>query len=142
MSDWDSSMSNPLVLKRLKNPHSDHNHGDGQDGKSKEITDHDDQDHKKKPWVDKVIIGQMNPYYIAYNIFICILCIASSYYYASFIGFRYVYDTAERGEMIRTMIIFETFFFIHFILQFFLEYQIEGYPPVRNIAKIAMNYVY
>lgn len=40
------------------------------------------------------------------------------------------------------MIIIESFFLIHFLLQFILEYQIEGYPPVRDISKIAKNYIY
>jgi hypothetical protein len=86
----------------------------------------------------------MNSFYIAYNIFICALCIVSSYYYASYIGFRYALDGHEEASrrMVTSMIIFESFFFVHFLLQFILEYQIEGYQPVRDIAKIAKNYIY
>ena len=109
MEEWDKSNQNPMVLSRLSGVYNTENDGE----KCHEL----DHDNSKKPWMDKFIIGQLNPVYIAFNIFICILCIASSYYYASFIGFRYTYNPEiGRKKMITSMIVFETFFFIHFLL--------------------------
>lgn len=116
MADWDGSNQNPLVCMRIDQANHMHH---GKDEDNAEIA----HEQSKKPWIDKFIISQMNTAYIVYNIFICILCIVSSYYYASFIGFRYIYNLEEeRIKMIINMAVFEGFFLIHFLLQFILEF--------------------
>jgi hypothetical protein len=121
MQDWEKSSSNPLVCARLAHAVE---HADDKKAIKKGHA-HDsapaDEDRSKKPWLDNFIIQGKNPVYIAFNIFICVLCIVSSYYYASFIGFRYQLESDEQGKeetkkMMIAMIIFESFFLVHFLL--------------------------
>jgi hypothetical protein len=51
-----------------------------------------------------------------FNIFICFLCIASSYFYASVAGFRYTYNDKDTENFFITYYIFEAIFLLDFIL--------------------------
>lgn len=63
----------------------------------------------------------------------------SPYIYAWFI----VFGTPEyHSEFFKLMIFFETYFFFDIVLNFFLEYEEDGLiSPVRDLAKIARNYI-
>ena len=144
--DWDYCTKNPIVAARL-NQEDQGEHDDKDSAKKKKskepkkpkVTfDGDD----KVPWWDMFIIGHRNTLYMIFNILMCVICIISSYFYASLIGFRYTFEDSERQKLLNTMIVYESFFFLHFVLQFFLEFKNEGYPPERDIAAIAMNYIF
>ena len=144
--DWDYCTKNPIVAARLNQEDQGENDdkNSAKKKKSKEpkkpkVTfDGDD----KVPWWDMFIIGHRNTLYMIFNILMCVICIISSYFYASLIGFRYTFEDSERQKLLNTMIVYESFFFLHFVLQFFLEYKNEGYPPERDIAAIAKNYIF
>jgi hypothetical protein len=71
-------------------------------------------------------------------------CLCSSYYYGALVGFRYSTENkAFDNSKLITVAVFEGIFFIHFILQFFLEYHIEGEKiAIRDPMKICTNYIY
>ena len=69
-------------------------------------------ENKKKPWWDCMIIGHRNTVYLIFEIFMCALCIISSYFYASLIGFRYTFKIGERERVMITMLVFESLFLI------------------------------
>lgn len=71
----------------------------------------------------------------------CALCIISSYFYASLIGFRYTFEADQRKRVMITMLVFESLFLLQFLLQFIREFKLDGFPPERNIAKIVMQYM-
>ena len=100
-----------------------------------------DDSNKAKPWWDCLIIGHRNPIYMGFNILICALCIISSYFYASFVGFRYTVDDKDTKILRETFLVFESIFLFDFLLQFIREYKLDGFPPVRDIGKIATHYV-
>lgn len=59
-----------------------------------------------------MIIGHRNMVYLVFEIFMCALCIVSSYFYASMIGFRYTFEEDERPRLLATMLVFESFFLL------------------------------
>jgi hypothetical protein len=61
-------------------------------------------------------MGRDNFPYMCFNILISALCIISSYFYASMAGFRYTFEDSEKTRLLAIMLVFETFFLIHFIL--------------------------
>jgi hypothetical protein len=66
----------------------------------------------------------------------------SSYYYATLVGFRY--SAAGKVDMNYHpwTLAFEAIFLIHLLLQFLIEYRVEGEKmPIKEPAKIAMNYI-
>ena len=93
---------------------------------------------------DKFIIAEDNRAYLVFNMLVSANCLISSYYYGSIVGFRYSKeDPAFDESKIITVAVFEGIFFIHFILQFFLEFRVEGEKvAIRDPMKICMNYIY
>lgn len=90
-----------------------------------------------------LIISSDSKIYILFNLFITILCLVSSYYYGSIAGFRYsLVDTFDMDHFIM-QVSFEGIFLIHFIIQFFLDFNEEGKNyPVRDLSKIFFRNVY
>ena len=87
----------------------------------------DEEDHPhKKHWIDIFIISSESKIYILFNLFITILCLASSYYYGSIAGFRYSNVESDDLDHLIIQITFESIFLIHFIAQFLLDYTEEG----------------
>jgi hypothetical protein len=92
---------------------------------------------------DSVYISHDNKLYLFFNMLVTIICLVSSYYYASLVGFRY----SAGGEIdvnfkVPTMIM-EGIFLLHMITQFFLEFRVQGEKlPVSDPFKIWMNYLY
>lgn len=88
----------------------------------------------------RLVIYHDSKTYMLFNVFITCLCLISSYFYASLVGFRY----SAAGEVdvnYRTpTMIFEILFAIHMITQFFVEYKVDGEAPVADPFKIANNY--
>ena len=78
--------------------------------------------------------------YMVFNVLITCLCLISSYYYASLVGFRYSSNGDIDIDFHTTTFVFEGFFLVHFITQFFLEYKKDGELPVNDPFSIANNY--
>ena len=89
-----------------------------------------------------IYISYDNKAYVVFNVLITMLCLVSSYYYASLVGFRY----SSGGEIdvnyeIPT-IIFESLFLVHMLSTFLLEYKVQGEKiPIRDPFKIWNNYL-
>ena len=126
-------MQRRLKYSGKKKDHDD----DDEEEEPEEIPDPD----RKLPWWDVFIIGHRNMTYLCFEILMCALCIVSSYFYASMMGFRYTFEEENRQKVMTTMLVFEAFFVVQFLLQFIREYKEDGFPPERDIAKIAIHYM-
>jgi len=62
-----------------------------------------------------LIISSESKIYILFNLFITILCLASSYYYGSIAGFRYSKVESEDFDHLIIQISIESIFLIHFV---------------------------
>ena len=106
--DWERSLANPLVQRRLKFSGKKKDGDDEEEEEPEEIPDPD----RKLPWWDAFIIGHRNMTYLCFEILMCALCIVSSYFYASMMGFRYTFEEEERQRVMTTMLVFEAFFVV------------------------------
>jgi len=89
------------------------------------------------------MIPEDNLPYLFFNSLVSVLCIISSYYYLYIASFRYDSKFESESAGFTTMIIFESVFFVHMMLQFILEYRIEDKnETIKNIIDIALNYLY
>jgi hypothetical protein len=79
---------------------------------------------------------------MVFNILITILCLFSSIYYASLVGFRYSSNGEIDVNFKTPALVIELVFLIHLLLQFILEYKEEGDEPVNDPFKIANHYFY
>lgn len=94
-----------------------------------------------RPWTDKIIIDLDNQYYSKFHFFIQFLCLISSFYYGSIAGIRYSeYDSFSVKNLV-IMSLFEVFFAIHLIMQFFVAYKLEGKHVIRDIPAISSHYL-
>ena len=82
---------------------------------------------------------------MGYKICVTILCLVSSYFYGflSMNNYNKPPDLSYRHTNIVMIIMFETVFLIDLILSFLVDYTEEDQPekPVRDLGKIAMNYL-
>ena len=79
--------------------------------------------------------------YICFNILICFLCLASSYYYGYLCAGRYHFLGGAESNDLWIVVGLEVTFLAHFVSQFFLEYEDESQKKVRDMSKIAVNYL-
>lgn len=91
--------------------HHDHDDGD----------DHDHHHDSDKAWYEFLVINEENLLYVLFNMLVTILCLVSGYYYGSMAGFRYS-DVNANSYYNRVIILsFESIFFVHMLLQFFVN---------------------
>lgn len=99
-----------------------------------------DHDGNSSFWAT-IFIRCDNKWYLVFNILVTALCLISSYYYASLVGFRYSSGGEIDVDYELPTLIFEGIFLVHLITQFLLEYRVQGEKlPVNDPFKICINY--
>lgn len=86
------------------------------------------------------VISSQSKVLKVWQIFITFLCIISSYIYINIAAFRvHKYEDEEVTEL---YLIFESFFLLDIIVQFFVERIPEGHiKPIRELEKLALIYL-
>ena len=97
--------------------------------------------HEDSSLWDKVYISYDNKAYLLFNLIISVLCLVSSYFYASLVGFRYSAGGVIDINYKTPTFVFESFFLAHMVTQFFLEYKNIGEAPVNKPFQILTNYL-
>ena len=95
---------------------------------------HDETPDSSVPHVDcsvhtvvgRLIISKDSQWYINFDIFICVLCLASSYYYGYLCAGRYHLMNGLVLDEFWLVFGIELVFLLHFLTQFFIEYREEG----------------
>ena len=93
-------------------------------------------------WADYLVFSESDTWYIIFNFLINCLCLISSYMYLFMAAFRS--DSPEYyPTMWNTMIVFESFFLIYMMMQFFKEYvsEFQLNKPIRDLKQIAALYL-
>ena len=86
-----------------------------------------------------LIICPNSPIYRCFNCFVTICRLISCYIYGYLAAFRMSQHSSPLMESLVWPL--EGIFFIHCILQFFVEYKDEDGMPVRNLTKISLRYI-
>lgn len=91
------------------------------------------------PLTHWIVISKDNKIYKLISGFELVLCILSSYYYGYMASFH---SKEDEPKVLVWVLIFEVYFGICFLLNFFVEYYTEDSPlPVRDLGKIAIRYL-
>lgn len=93
----------------------------------------------KKPFAERIIIGDDNKYYKGWLLFILFVSLISSYFYAYMAAFR----APKPGDSLHYwMIVFESTFLLDMVFKFLKSFTKDGETvPTTDLAKIARRYL-
>ena len=134
---FEVSTMNPLTKMRLDQCH--HSHDDGHDHHIscweyiKNLFHEDDDDeseeeghhHHDIKWYQSFVICPETRSYIVLDGLVTFFSLISGYYYGTIAGFRYSELDAMDSRNFNIHIVFESIFFIHMFMQFFLMFDEE-----------------